>query len=195
VSGQLPERPELRISDADRDRAVQRLHEAVAEGRLTMTEFEERVDRVLQARTASELQPHLADLPVPAATPTAPEHQELRNTMSTIKRTGRWLVPRRLMVHNKAGTVKLDLTDAVVTHPVCEVTVESYAGTTVLVLPRGASVDIEQIERDMVASTAKVRRVPMSAVPTGQPHVVVGGKQRAATLVVRYQRRFLRWRW
>lgn len=195
MSGQVPEqRPELRISDADRERAVQRLNDAVAEGRLTMSEFDERVDGVLRSRTASELTPYLVDLPGTAGGPvTAPEHQELRTTASTLRRNGRWVVPRRLTVHSKAGKVKLDLTEAVISHPVVELTLQTAAATTVLILPQGASVDVDQVEQ--VASSTRVRKVPTSTVPTGDPHLVVTGKQFAGTLVVRHQRRFLRWRW
>ena len=65
MNAPLPDRPEPRISDADRERAVQRLSDAVTEGRLTVAEFDERVAAVPAARTASELVPHLADLPGP----------------------------------------------------------------------------------------------------------------------------------
>jgi hypothetical protein len=195
VSGQVPERrPELRISDADRERAMQRLNDAVTEGRLTMSEFDERVEGVLHSRTASELQPYLADLPGAAGRPTTvPERQELRTTASTLRRAGRWVVPRQLSVHSKAGTVKLDLTEAVISYPVIEVTLETTAAKTILVLPAGASVDVDQVEQ--VASSTKVRKVPTSTEPAGEPHVVVTGKQRAGSLIVRHQRRFLRWRW
>jgi hypothetical protein len=186
----VSEPPELRISDADRERAVQRLDRAVSEGRLTMSEFDERVAGVLRARTGSDLQPYLADLP---AGQVAPEEGQLRATMSTIKRTGHWVVPRRLSVSNKAGSVKLDLTDAVIGHPVIEIAIEVYAGSTTLVLPRGASVDVEQVE--LVAGSAKVRKVPTSTEPIGEPHVVVSGKQWAGTVTVRHQRRFWGWRW
>jgi Domain of unknown function (DUF1707) len=190
VSEQLPEKPELRISDVDRERAVERLNRAVTEGRLTMSEFDERVAGVLRARTGSEVEPYLADLPAGLR---SPEQGQLRAAMSTIKRTGRWVVPRKLSVANKAGSVKLDLTDAVVSHPVIEIAIDVYAGSTTLVLPRGASVDVQQIQ--LMASTAKVRKVPESTEPIGEPHVVVTGKQWAGTVKVRHQYRFLRWRW
>jgi hypothetical protein len=186
----VSEPPELRISDADRERAVQRLNRAVAEGRLTMSEFDERVAGALRARTGSELAPYLADLP---AGQTAPETGQLRAAMSTIKRTGRWVVPRRLSVSNKAGSVKLDLTDAIIDHPVIEIAIEVYAGSTTLVLPQGASVNVEQVE--LVAGSARVRKVPTSIEPVGEPHVVVTGKQWAGSVTVRHQYRFLRWRW
>lgn len=184
----------MRISDADRDRAVARLNDAVAEGRLTLAEFEDRVQGVLNARTAAEVAPYLADLP--GTTPTAPEHGQLRSTMSSLKRAGRWTVPRRLSVHSKAGSVRLDLTDALIAYPVIEIALEVYAGSTTLIVPEGASVNVEQVEVDMVASTIKVKKkVPTSTEPVGRPHIVISGKQWAGTLVVRHQYRFLRWRW
>jgi hypothetical protein len=195
VSGQGSDRtPELRIADADRERAVQRLNDAVSEGRLSMSEFDERVAGVLRSRTAPELEPYLADLPGSVGYRAAPEHQELRTTMSTLKRTGRWVVPRRLTVHSRAGRVKLDLTDAIISHPVIEVTLQVAAATVTLVLPSGASVDVDRVEP--IAGRTRVRRkVTAGSEPVGQPHLVVSGKLWANTLVVRCQRRFLGWRW
>lgn len=188
----VPDHRGTRISDADRERAVQRLNEAVGEGRLDLEEFQERVDAVLRARTFGEVEPHLADLPVALGMALAPEYGEVRASMSGIRRTGQWVVPRKLAVRNRAGSVKLDLTTAVVSHPMIEIALEVYAGSTTVVLPRGASVDIDQVQ--LVASSAKVR-VPTIPVPGGGPHVVLTGKQRAGGLRVRHQRRFWRWRW
>lgn len=60
--------PELRASDADRERVVDRLRDAVAEGRLDMDEFEERLDAAYRSRTYAELEPLTRDLPAPGAT-------------------------------------------------------------------------------------------------------------------------------
>jgi hypothetical protein len=57
------ELPELRASDADRERVVERLREAVAEGRLDMDEFEERMDAAYKSRTYADLSPLTRDLP------------------------------------------------------------------------------------------------------------------------------------
>jgi DUF1707 SHOCT-like domain len=64
--------PQQRASDADRDTAVDILCAAVAEGRLTLTELDERVGAALSARTICELAALIADLsgrctPVPAS--------------------------------------------------------------------------------------------------------------------------------
>jgi hypothetical protein len=55
--------PELRASDADRERVVEMLRDHGASGRLTTEELEERADRALVARTHGELDALLTDLP------------------------------------------------------------------------------------------------------------------------------------
>jgi hypothetical protein len=53
----------LRVSDADRQAVIERLRSHTAEGRLTLEEFEERVEEALLARTGGDLQVVLRDLP------------------------------------------------------------------------------------------------------------------------------------
>lgn len=55
---------DLRASDADRDRIVERLHKAATEGRIAAEELEQRVTTALRARTYSELERTVSDLPV-----------------------------------------------------------------------------------------------------------------------------------
>ncbi|MGW4394987.1 DUF1707 SHOCT-like domain-containing protein [Amycolatopsis nivea] len=54
-----------RASDADRERVVSRLNTAYAEGRIDLTEFEERVSAAYEARTYAELAVTLQALPAP----------------------------------------------------------------------------------------------------------------------------------
>jgi DUF1707 SHOCT-like domain len=54
---------ELRIGTAERERAAAELGEHLAAGRLTTDEFDERVQRAYQARTAADIAPLFADLP------------------------------------------------------------------------------------------------------------------------------------
>ena len=65
-----PRAGDLRVSDADRDRAIAGLSEHVQAGRLTADELDERTGRALQARTAADLAALFTDLPRP--TPAAP---------------------------------------------------------------------------------------------------------------------------
>src|SRR6201994_3924476 len=67
-----PSSPVLRASDADRDRVIELLRAAVADGRLDQAEFDERVDAALAARTIDALAPLTADLiPAPGRGPPA----------------------------------------------------------------------------------------------------------------------------
>lgn len=72
-----PEEPaklDIRIGHVEREAAVNRLQSAFSEGRLDVTEFDQRVAQVYAARTAGELVPLTADLPVtgtPGVTPLA----------------------------------------------------------------------------------------------------------------------------
>jgi hypothetical protein len=55
-------RPDLRLSDADREDAIPRLSEHYAAGRLDKDEFDERSDAVWTAKTGADLAPVFADL-------------------------------------------------------------------------------------------------------------------------------------
>jgi Domain of unknown function (DUF1707) len=55
--------PEMRASDSDRDRVAGMLREHYAEGRLTVDEFDERLEKLYASKTYGELQLITADLP------------------------------------------------------------------------------------------------------------------------------------
>ena len=57
----------MRLSDAERTDAVNDLAQALGEGRLTMDEFEERTDAVMQASTRRELADVFMDIPTKAS--------------------------------------------------------------------------------------------------------------------------------
>jgi len=59
----MPGDPNLRASDADRERTVSLLREHHAEGRLDMEEFHERLNAAYAAKTLGDLNALLADLP------------------------------------------------------------------------------------------------------------------------------------
>jgi Flp pilus assembly protein TadB len=62
---------DLRVSDADRDRAVSELGEHFQAGRLTAAELDERVGLALRARTGKDLAGLMADLPAAGVTAAA----------------------------------------------------------------------------------------------------------------------------
>lgn len=59
----MAQSPEMRASDADRDRVAAVLQEHTAQGRLTMEEFHERLDELHRSKTYGELARLTADLP------------------------------------------------------------------------------------------------------------------------------------
>jgi hypothetical protein len=61
--------PELRAADADRERTAERLRSAAAEGRISAEELEQRLEVAFAARTESELERLVEDLPAPAQAP------------------------------------------------------------------------------------------------------------------------------
>jgi len=58
-----PGDPRIRASDADRDRAAALLREHHAEGRLTAEEFNDRLDKAMEAKTLGEIDALMEDLP------------------------------------------------------------------------------------------------------------------------------------
>jgi Domain of unknown function (DUF1707) len=58
--------PELRASDAERDRAIELLQQHAASGRLTPSELDERTENACAAKTCADLAALLQDLPTSA---------------------------------------------------------------------------------------------------------------------------------
>ncbi|MFG1926246.1 DUF1707 domain-containing protein [Cryptosporangium sp. NPDC048952] len=68
-----PKQPSLRVGDAERQVVVSRLKSALDEGRLDLTEFDERAALAYAAKTEADLVPLTADLPAqPGNTPRPP---------------------------------------------------------------------------------------------------------------------------
>jgi hypothetical protein len=136
------QRPGLRAADADRDGAAARLGGALAVGRLTSTEYAERLDAVYAARTLGELAPLTSDLPdsEDGARPTAAGQAQVTARFSKVIRTGRWVAGRRTRLTVHFGALIINLADAVL--PGREVTVEidAFCGKLVIVVPAGAHV-------------------------------------------------------
>ena len=149
-----PSSPALRASDADRDRVVELLRAAVADGRLDTAEFDERLDAALAARTIDALAPLTADLlAVPgshgaltlplAGTPAEPaaELVTIKERHGSVRRDGRWTLPHRLALRTHWCDVMLDLTSAVRSGPELIIELRVRGGNVELVLAPGMVVD------------------------------------------------------
>lgn len=183
-----PDKPGIRISDADRERAAARLNQALAEGRITVSELEERLSAVYGARYEADLVPPLADLPgaavmAAAAVPSTPSGPPvvLRAGMSTVKRTGDWDVPARLRLQSSMGTIVLDFCDTTIHHPVVEIEVDVGAGSIRLLLPDGATANVDDVVSGMGTVKSKVPSRPRP----GAVHFVVHGRTGMGSVTVR----------
>ena len=164
---------EMRISDADRNGTLRRLHNAVALGLIDIEEFEERSAMVSQARLRSELDALVGDLPGPGAIVTsAADRVELRGVLGSLKRQGEWVVPSRLALHRRMGSVDLDLTRARFAGPIVVIELDMKFGGLDLRLPDGASASIDDIEVNVGSAHDHRRDAPAE----GTPHVILTGK-------------------
>jgi hypothetical protein len=72
IAASAGDRGRLRVSDADRDRAVDELKAAFVQGRLAKNEFDLRVGQVLVALTYADLNAQTADVPAGLPEPAQP---------------------------------------------------------------------------------------------------------------------------
>ena len=136
-------RPDLRAADADRDATAARLGGALAVGRLTSTEYAERLDATYAARTMGELAPLTRDLPDVEAGDSgaaAAERAGVAARFSKVIRSGRWVAGRHTRLTVRFGALIINLADAVL--PGREVTVEidAFCGKLIVIVPAGAHV-------------------------------------------------------
>jgi hypothetical protein len=163
----------LRVSDADRNGTMRRLHNAVALGLIDINEFEQRSSRVSYARTRPELDGLVGDLPGPGAIVTsAADRVELRGWAGSLRRHGEWMVPTRLALVRRLGSVKLELTKARFAGPVVVVELDVRFGSVDIWLPDGASASIDDVE--VYGGSARDQR--KDAPGEGRPHVVLTGR-------------------
>jgi hypothetical protein len=138
------ELPDLKASDADRERAIESLREHRTEGRLTLEEFAERVDTAYAARTVGELDALTRDLPARRALPVS-RRKPVRWIVTVIgesKRSGRWRVGRRLRVVLGIGECVLDLRGAELEADEVAITVLNGIGETTVIVPEHVGVEL-----------------------------------------------------
>ncbi|MFD4575121.1 DUF1707 domain-containing protein [Streptomyces sp. NPDC058417] len=185
--------PDLRASDADRERVAEVLRDALAEGRLDMSEFEERLDAAYRARTYGELTPLTRDLPATGAVP--PPVVSLRKepvgdgrwadrivggegssewavaVLGGFQRKGRWTAPRRFHGFACMGGGEIDLREANFAHDEVVITCVAVMGGVNIVVPPGVEVVVRGVG---IMGGFDHREQGVPAEP-GAPRVVVTG--------------------
>jgi Domain of unknown function (DUF1707) len=186
---------ELRASHEDRDRVAEILRIAAGDGRLTADELDQRLEVALTARTYRELAALTADLPaVGQAGRPAPQPKDLVRIDcgdGSVRRDGRWEVPRRMDVRVKDGEVRLDFSQAVITSPTLQVDADVKDGRLKLVTRPGIVVDAD----DVTVSDGAVKvRAPWASDTAVVLRVNISGRVRDGHLSAGPPRRNF-WQW
>ncbi|MCT7352677.1 DUF1707 domain-containing protein [Streptomyces sp. 15-116A] len=194
-SGPTPS-PELRASHADRDRVVDVLRIAAGDGLLTADELDERLEAALSARTLGELAVLTADLPAvstaaPGAGTAGAEVKEVVRIegafSGAVKRTGRWVLPRRLELAVAWCDVTLDLTEAVITQDTLRIDVGMAGKSLTLITRPGIEVDTDGLA--LVHCKFRHRRARTSTDTPTTLRVELTGQKVHGKVVVRPPRR------
>ncbi|GAA1157317.1 DUF1707 SHOCT-like domain-containing protein [Nocardioides aquiterrae] len=178
-----PDRSRLRISDADRHRVAEILREAAGEGRLDLTELDERLEATYAARTYADLVPITHDLPVQAPAPRparrpssvvqGPRSERHLAILGGFERKGAWVVPQQLTVVAMMGGADLDLREAGFAAREVTITVNCFMGGAQITVPPHVHVVMEGTGI-MGGYSGPGRRVP-EELDDGSPTVRIRG--------------------
>jgi len=160
----------LRASDSDRERVAKALHTAMSEGRLTVSELQDRLDAVYASKTLAELDPVTRDLPghtdlvprVPtnqartSAGPAVPSGADARiggtptstvaiGVMSGATRKGPWVMPSQFTAVAIMGGIDLDLTEAFFAEREVTITGVAIMGGIDIVVPDDITVIVSGV--------------------------------------------------
>ncbi|HUY50961.1 MAG TPA: DUF1707 domain-containing protein [Streptosporangiaceae bacterium] len=155
---------DLRASDADRERVVTLLAQAAGDGRLTLDEHAQRVQRAYAARTLGDLAAVTDDLALPGGQPLRLDSSRAVTAFfATERREGRWVVPERLVVTAVGGQVVLDLREAMLQRLRTTIYATALGGQVNLLVPAGVAV----ITRSVAGGQPEPASEP--SLPPGTP--------------------------
>lgn len=186
----------LRASHADRDRVVEVLRVAAGDGRLTADELDERLEKALTARTYGELTALTKDLPptdglVPAVAEQAKDLVRIECASGSAQRQGQWVVPRRMEVRARSGSVTLDFTEAVITQPVLRIQADVRSGSLRMITRPGVFIDADEVA--VRSGSVKVASPWRPEIPVAL-RVEVSGNVGSGNISARPPRRTF-WQW
>lgn len=194
----MPSRPrphDLRASDDDRERVVEVLAAALADGRLDTHEHGIRLERAYSARTLGDLVGLTEDLVTADHQPIRLDHRRaVAGFMTRQSRSGRWVVPDSFPVTVLFGEVVLDLREAVLQSQRVTVYATLLGGRLELIVPEGLKVELTGpgLSGSGMAGSTRSRQAAQGASPprpTGPPGspvievrtVVPGGRIKITT--------------
>ena len=123
---------------ASRERVIEVLKRHYANDQLTEAELESRLKEAYAARSVSDLENIVVDLPALGATRA---DASIKATLSGQERKLSGIVPSELTLHARIGYVELDLRDATFSPGVTTIDVHSFMGYVEIHLPEGVRVE------------------------------------------------------
>jgi hypothetical protein len=183
-----PQPPAILAGDAEREHSTELLSRAVVEGRLTLEEFSDRVERAQAARTREELATLTQDLPAAPPAPAPASSTEVVSAQqrhvafcSRLVRSGPWELAARSEFRSIFGTITLDLSQARLESSQVELQIFNLFGTVTVVVPE--NVDVSVTGGGMFASQVIE---PHTARPVpGAPKLRINARGPGGTLYVR----------
>lgn len=182
----------LRVSNAERERAGALLRDALDQGMITLDEFGERSAIAASAKVRGELTAILADLPAAVAngavaltSPAAAESErplELNAGMGNVNQVGEWTVPSRINARCSMGNVKIDFSEAICRHRDVWLHAECGWGNIKVLVPHGWTVVVESVS---VGSGRLTNKVNSPGSPN-LPVLHVEGSVSAGDIKIRY---------
>jgi hypothetical protein len=154
----------LRASDAERDKAIEALATANAEGRLSLEEYSQRSEAALEARTLGDLAGLTADLPAPQPGDLAPVPAKITAVLGNESRKGPWVVPPHLVIRSVLGDCHLEMQQAVIRQRVTTIDATVRFGSVTIYVPDGT--DVRMTGRAVLsAKSSELRGEPEPGAP------------------------------
>jgi hypothetical protein len=176
-AGLAAQRTAQRAGDADRDAVAEMLRIAAGEGRIDLSELEDRLGQLNRAKTYGELDLLVEDLPQPPPSRTLtgagaePDTLVLRTTTANIRQAGHWVVPELITAESTTGWITIDFTQAYCRHREVTVEVVTQTGWIQLILPQGWAARVGPLK----TYTGHISNKAADTPDPGAPTVVVTG--------------------
>lgn len=170
-------------TEAERQRAIDRIQQALAEDQIEFNELDDRFGAVYAATTRAELERVTADLPVPQYQPPAPaaRHPAPSTQFSLLGdvKVGGWLaMGQDLTVTAVIGDAIVDLSSASIGPEGVTVNLRGLLGDARIIVPDGARV---QVDATVIIGS---KRLELSPPMEGGPLIRIDGLQAIGDLRV-----------
>lgn len=174
----------VRIGHKERDEAIEVLREAAGDGRITVEELDERMEKIQAARFPIDLDEVLSDLttnlpsdrfrPGSALTRLSPAGQDLAASAPLVLkaswenelRRGRWQVPPYIRSHPAGANIELNFLEVDTDLEVIDVEVVAGMGSVIVVVPDDWAVNVDALSKSWGSVKSVVNAIPAGRKPT-----------------------------